>query len=76
MKGIVVSVILWNFSHNGAVPADASHFLRTSIYRNGDPIVTAQRLYRADYRTRNVLSNDSIGKWIQKSRNKAVTVKI
>lgn len=51
-------------------------FCVRAYYRNGDSIVTAQRLYRAEYRTRHAPSDDSIRKWIRMFENTGATVKI
>ena len=51
-------------------------FCVRAYYRNSDSIVTAQRLYRAEYRTRHALSDDSIRKWIRMFENTGATVKI
>ena len=47
-----------------------------SYYRNGDSIVTAQRLYRAEYGTRNAPSENSIRRWIHMFVNTGATIQI
>ncbi|GBP39444.1 hypothetical protein EVAR_23795_1 [Eumeta japonica] len=51
-------------------------FCVRAYYRNGNSIVTAQRLYRAEYRTRHAPSDDSIRKWIRMFENTGATVRI
>lgn len=57
-------------------PGTHRAFCVLAYYRNGCLIVTAQRMYRAEYSTRNAPSDDSIRKWIRMFENTGATVKI
>lgn len=51
-------------------------FCVRAYFRNGDSIVTAQRLYRAEYHTRNAPSENSIRRWIHMFENTGTTIQI
>lgn len=57
-------------------PGDHRAFCVRAYYRNGDSIVTAQRLYRAEFNVRNAPKDDSIRKWIRMFENTGSTVQI
>ncbi|KAK5648107.1 hypothetical protein RI129_002999 [Pyrocoelia pectoralis] len=52
-----------------AYPGNHRAFCIRAYYRNGDSIVSAQRLYRAEFNVRNARKDDTIRKWIRMFEN-------
>ncbi|KAK4873513.1 hypothetical protein RN001_015542 [Aquatica leii] len=59
-----------------AYPGNLRAFCIRAYYRNGDSIVSAQRLYRAEFNVRNAPKDDTIRKWIRMFENTGSSVKI
>lgn len=59
-----------------AYPGNHRAFCIRAYYRNGDSIVIAQRLYRAEFNVRNAPKDDTIRKWIRMFENTGSSVKI
>ncbi|KAK4876678.1 hypothetical protein RN001_009184 [Aquatica leii] len=52
-----------------AYPGNHRAFCIRAYYRNGDSIVSVQRLYRAEFNVRNARKDDTIRKWIRMFEN-------
>ncbi|KAK4874473.1 hypothetical protein RN001_013833 [Aquatica leii] len=59
-----------------AYPGNHRAFCIRAYYRNGDSIVSAQRLYRTEFNVRNAPKDDTIRKWIRMFENTGSSVKI
>lgn len=59
-----------------AYPGNHRAFCIRAYYRNGDSIVSAQRLYRAEFNVRNAPKDDTIRKWIRMFENTGSSVKM